>query len=140
MSDAEKNETVIRRFIEECLNQRKIDLVDELFSPNYVNHAATSDIEPDLEGYKRRIGYMLQGFPDLHVEIEDLFGVGDKVAVRLTASGTHCAACMGIPATGTHATWTALAIYQIAGGRIVQRWENRDDLGLMQQLGVICTS
>ena len=134
---SEVNEAVVRRFIDECLNGSNIDLVDELFSPDYVNNAATPDISPDLEGYKRRIAYMMRGFPDLMVKIEDIFSHGDRVAVRLTARGTHQAECMGIAATGNHATWTATAIYQIKDGRIVQRWENRDDLGLMQQLGAI---
>ena len=139
MSDSQRNETVIRRFIEECLNQRQIDLVDELFSSDYVNNAATADISADLEGYKKRIAYMIQGFPDLHVKIEDIFSAGDRVAIRLTATGTHRGECMGIQATGKHATWTATAIYQIADGQIAQRWENRDDLGLLRQLGVIST-
>ena len=84
MPDPPSNESVIRRFIEECLNERKFELVDELFSPNYINHAATQDIAPDLEGYKQRLAYMVHGFPDLHVQIEDIFSAGDKVALRLT--------------------------------------------------------
>jgi predicted ester cyclase len=134
---SKENESVVQRFLEECLNQRNPDRIDDLFSPNYVNNAATPDISPDLEGYKQRVAYMLNGFPDLHIEIEDIFSAGDRVAIRLTASGTHKAECMGIAPTGRHATWTAIAIYQVQNGRIVQRWENRDDLGLMRQLGAI---
>ena len=132
-----ENEVVVRRFIEECLNQRNPELVDELFSADYVNNAATPDISPNLEGYKQRIAYMLKGFPDLHCKIEDLFSSGDRVAMRLAASGTHEADSMGLRATGVRAVWTAIAIYQVVDGRIVQRWENRDDLGLMQQLGAV---
>ena len=134
MSDSERIESVIRRFFGECINNRRLDLIEELFSPEYVNNAATPDISPDLEGYKQRLSYMTQAFPDLHVTIEDIFSVGDKVAIRLTASGTHQGQHMGIPATGNHAIWTATAIYQVVGGRIVERWENRDDLGLLRQL------
>ena len=110
--------------------------MDELFSPDYVNNAATPDISPDLEGYKQRIADVLGGFPDLHVEIEDIFSEGDRVALRLTASGTHKGDSMGLSATGKHAEWMATAIYQVADGKTVQRWENRDDLGLMRQLGL----
>ena len=133
----QQNEQIVRRFLEDCINAQNIELVDELFSPDYINNAATPDISPDLEGYKQRLAYMMRGFPDLNIKIEDIFSHGDKVALRLTASGTHQAECMGIPATRKHATWTAIAIYQIKDGKIVQRWENRDDLGLMTQLGAV---
>ena len=137
MSASPHNESVIRRFIEECINGRRLEVVDDLFSPAYVNNAATPDISPDLQGYKQRLSYMMQGFPDLHIDIEDIFSAEDKVAIRLTASGTHQGQCMGIPATGKNATWTATAIYKVIDGQIVERWENRDDLGLLRQLGVV---
>ena len=132
---SEENEAVVRRFVEDCLNGRNPDLVDELFSPDYVNYAAPEDVSPDLEGYKERVASVLRGFPDLQVTIEDLFSDGDRVATRLSASGTHEADSLGVSATGKFVSWTAISIYQIVDGRIMQRWENRDDLGLMQQLG-----
>ena len=134
---SEKNETVVKRFIEECINRKKVELMDKLFSPDYINHAATSDISPDLEGYKERVRYMIAAFPDLSIAIEDLFSDGDRVAVRLTARGTHQGSYLGVPPTGELATWTAIAIYRVVDGRIVERWENRDDLGMMRQLGLL---
>ena len=137
---SEENEAVVRRFVEDCLNGRNPDLVDELFSPDYVNYAAPAGVSPDLEGYKERVASVLRGFPDLQVTIEDLFSDGDRVAIRLSASGTHKGDSLGLSATGRFASWTATAIYQLVGGKIMQRWENRDDLGLMQQLGAVATS
>ena len=137
MSDSERNELVVRRFIEECINNKRLDLVEELFSPEYVNNAATPDISPDLEGYKQRLSHMFEAFPDLHITVEDSFATGDKVAIRLTAGGAHQGQYMGIPATGKDVTWTATAIYHVVGERIVERWENRDDLGLLQQLNAV---
>ena len=132
-----ENETVVKRYIEECINRNNLDLADELFSPSYVNNAATSDIPPDLDGYKRRLAYMIEAFPDLNIAIEDVFSYGDKVAVRLTVRGTHKGSYMGVPPTGKQATWTAIAIYKLADGQIVERWENRDELALRQQLGMV---
>ena len=134
---SEENVAVVRRFVEDCLNGRNPDLVDELFSPDYVNYAAPAGVPPDLEGYKERVASVLRGFPDLKVKIEDIFSDGDRVAIRLSASGTHKGDSLGLSATGRFASWTATAIYQVADGKIVQRWENRDDLGLMQQLGAL---
>ena len=134
---SEENETLVHRFIEECINQKNLALADVLFSPDYINHAATSDISPDLEGYKHRLGYMMAAFPDLNIAIEDVFSERDKVAVRLTVRGTHKDNYMGVPPTDKQATWTAIAIYKLVDGQIVERWENRDDLGLMRQLGIV---
>ena len=133
---SEETEGIVKRFIEECLNRRDLDLVNQLFSPDYVNYAATQDISPDLEGYKQRIAYMFTSFPDLHVKIEDIFSDEDKVGIRLTASGSHMGDLMGFSATGRYAEWTAIAIYQVSDGKILKRWENRDDLGLMEQLAI----
>ena len=135
MSD--QTESVVRRFLEECLTGKRVAVIDELFSPGYVNNAATSDITPDLEGYKERVGYMIESFPDLKIDIHDIFSVGDRVAVRLTARGTHRADFLGVAPTGRRMSWTAIAIYRVVDGRIVERWENRDDLGMMQQLGLV---
>ena len=132
-----ENEAVVRRFVEECVNGRKLALIDELFSTDYVNHAATADITADREGYKVRMGYMIEAFPDLNLAIDDMFSQGDQVAVRLTASGTNTGIYVGHPPTGKHATWTAVAIYRLVDGRVVERWENRDDLGLNRQLGIV---
>jgi predicted ester cyclase len=134
---SEQTETVVRRFLEECLTGKNMGLIDELFSPEYVNNAATPDISPDLDGYKERVGYMIAAFPDLSIEVHDLFSDGDRVAVRLTASGTHRGIYMGVVPTGERASWTAIAIYRVVDGRIVERWENRDDLGMMRHLGLV---
>jgi predicted ester cyclase len=44
---------------------------------------------------------------------------------------------MGIPATGKHVTVTGIVIYRIARGMIVESWEEFDQMGMMQQLGMI---
>ena len=116
-----QTETVVRRFLEECLTAKNIALMDDLFSPEYVNNAATPDISPDLNGYRERIGYMIAAFPDLNIEIHDLFSYDDRVAVRLTARGTHKGAYLGVAPSGGQAscareenpTWFC----DIAGGK-----------------------
>ena len=60
---SKNNETVVKRFIVECINRKKVELMDKLFSPDYINHAATPDISPDLEGYKERLRYMIAALP-----------------------------------------------------------------------------
>lgn len=45
----EQNKAVVRRFIEQTLNNMNNDLVDELFAPDYVNHL----VPGGREGFKQ---------------------------------------------------------------------------------------
>jgi predicted ester cyclase len=59
--------------------------------------------------------------------------------MRITAGGTHQGVWLGIPPTGKQFTETGIYIFRMAGGKVVERWGNQDDLGMMQQLGLVPT-
>lgn len=69
--------------------------------------------------------------------IEDQIAEGDKVVSRLTIRGTHKGEFMGIPPSGRQFTVELIDIHRISGGKVVERWGIFDQLGMMQQLGVI---
>ena len=54
-------------------------------------------------------------------------------------SGTHTGELMGIPATDKKVSFTEIHVVRMANGKAVEHWGNQDDLGMMQQLGVIPT-
>lgn len=91
----------------------------------------------DLEGLKRFYSGLWNAFPDLHITIDDMVGEGDKVAWRLTVTGTQKSEFRGIPATGTKVTFGAQYIFRFRDGKIVERWTNFDRLGLLAQLGAM---
>ena len=126
-----------RRFFKEVWTDGKLDLVDELFAPDYVGHSSGSE-EPirGPEGVKEYVGRLLGAFPDLGMTVEDQIADGDSVATRWTARGTHGGDLMGIEATGRTATVTGITIQRIRDGKIVAGWTNWDTLGLLGQLGV----
>lgn len=133
-----ENKAIVRRFFEEALNKGDMSVVEELIDQNYIEHGGPVGQPSGIEGFKQFIAMVATAFPDFQVSIEDLIAEGDKVVARVTVRGTHKGTLMGnIPPTGKHATWTGIDIFQIAGGKIVGRWNQRDLLGLMQQLGVI---
>ena len=82
---------------------------------------------------------IMTAFPDAHFAIEDLLAEGDKVVLRATVSGTHEGALHGVPPTQKKIQFSAMRIYRIADGKIVQTHVIADTLGLLQQLGVIPT-
>jgi predicted ester cyclase len=79
----------------------------------------------------------LGAFPDVRVSVEDQIAEGDMVVTRWTATGTHTGELMGIPPTGRRIEISGITINRFSGGRIAEDWYQSDDLGMMQQLGVI---
>lgn len=135
----EENKALMRRFYEEVFNQRNLAAIDDFIAPNFVNHSATQlgMTGGDLDHVKQFLTMILQTFPDLRYTVEDVIAEGDKIAARLTISGTQQGAFMGIPATGKHAVVSDIEIFRIAGGKALECWVQVDFLGLLQQLGVV---
>jgi steroid delta-isomerase-like uncharacterized protein len=128
----------MRRYFEEAWNQGNLAVLDELVAPDYVNHDPfVPGLPPGPEGLKPIFAGLRAAFADLHYTIDDQLADGDKVATRWTMRGTHTGELMGIPATGKAVTVSGIQIERIVDGKIVEHWRKSDDLGLMQQLGVI---
>lgn len=132
----ETNTTVASRWYEEVFNAGKLELIDELFTPGFVDHDPSNPL-PGLEGVRQLVSMYRGAFPDLHLTIEDEITAGDKIVTRFTGRGTHKGSLMGIPPTGKRVTITAIDILRFENGRIAEHWGNQDLLGMMQQIGVI---
>jgi len=132
----EENTTRVRRGFEEGINQKKLDVFDELLAPNYVNHNMPAPA-PGPEGFKQVIGMFYMAFPDMHITMEDEFGEGDTVGTRGYMTGTHQGEFMGIPQTNKPIKVEYIDLWRVENGKFVDNWVQMDMLGLMQQLGVI---
>jgi steroid delta-isomerase-like uncharacterized protein len=135
----EENKAIVVQLYEEIFNNGNVELADKLVGANAVNHdpAAPPSTTSGALGVKAVVTMLRGAFPDDHHTIEDLIAEGDKVVVRLTHCGTHQGTFLGLPPTGKQITNTSIHIFRFADGKIVEAWANRDDLGLMQQLGAI---
>ena len=134
---AEDNKAPIRRFVEEVQSGNNIDLVDEICSPEFVNHSAPPGIPADREGIKIVTAMFRRAFPDSYFTVEDMVAEGDKVVTRKTFHGTHEGEFMGMPPSGRAVSMGLIDIVRISDGRVVEHWSVGDSLGMMQQLGVI---
>ena len=132
----EHNKALVRRVNEEGLNQHNPALVNELCAPDFVFHNASRTIQ-GLQAYQQFLSKFFTAFPDAHFTIEDMIAEGDNVVARYTLRGTHQGNFMGIPPTDKQITVTGIEIFHFANGKAVEEWVNGDDLGLLQQLGVI---
>jgi steroid delta-isomerase-like uncharacterized protein len=136
MSVEDDNKALVRRW-NGLLNRNDL-LIEEVVAPlssSFVYHRPGM---PDVTGltYVRQVETYRSAFPDFHQMIEDLLAEGDKVACRWSARGTHQGDLMGVAATGKAITFTGIAIFRVANGKIQEEWAYSDTLGLMQQLGV----
>lgn len=134
---AEELKAIARRYIEEVWNKGNLALIDELFTPDHINHSPNAGQMAGPEGLKQLIASFRHAAPDLHFTIDDMLAEGDRVVTRWTAQGTHQGELMGVPPTGKRITVTAIVIDRIVDGRFVEHWAGRDDLGMYQQLGLI---
>jgi steroid delta-isomerase-like uncharacterized protein len=134
---SEENKTLVRRFVDEVQSGGNIDLIDELCSPEFVNHSAPPGMPADCEGVKLVTAMFRQAFPDSYFTVEDMIAEGDKVATRKTFHGTHEGEFLGIPPTGRPVSIGLIDIVRVADGRVVEHWSIGDSLGMMEQLGVI---
>ena len=136
---SEENKRISRRVAEEVFSAGNVDVVDELVAENFVNHdpGAPPDLPPGREGLKVLARFYKSAFPDAAVKVEDQIAEGDRVVTRYTARGTHQGEFAGMPATGKQVTGTGITIDRIEGGKIVESWNEFNQLGLLQQLGAI---
>ena len=134
----EENKAITRRFLDEIFAGGNLELVDELFAPNFVLHDPSVPQEVrGLEAMKQYITMYRTAYPDTHFTVEDQIAEGDEVVTRWTGQGTHQGELMGIAPTGNRVTVTGIEIDRISGGKIEETWVNYDALGMMQQLGII---
>ncbi len=114
------------------------DAADEIYAPDYVGHTAgLPEQTPGPEGVKEFVGLYRSAFPDLHTTIEDIVTEGDKVAYRWTAVGTHQGELLGVPPSSNRMEITGITIERIEDGKIVETYNNLDQLRMMRHIGAI---
>jgi predicted ester cyclase len=96
----------IRHLIEEVYNEANLDVVDKLVAPNVFNHPAVPEHQHGLDGFKHVIVWVRDISPDTHYAIDDIIAEGDKVAVRMTVSGTQTGPIGDIPPLANVSRWT----------------------------------
>ena len=136
MSEQE-NKAIVQGMIDEIFNKKNVDALGNFMAEDMVDHNPPPTDKPGLEGMKDMMRMYLSAFPDLSVQVEDIIAEGDKVVMRATTSGTHQGEFMGIAATGKKVSFGEIHVIRIAGGKMVEHWGIEDQMGMMQQLGVI---
>jgi len=131
-----KNADAFRKVIEEGYNRGNLAALDELFTPDFIEHQ-DGIFPPKLDGLKKSIRGLRTGFPDLHLTMEEIWEVGDRTIARITATGTHQGQFMVFPPTGKSIRIAVIDICRFRDGKIAEHCGVADRFSVMQQIGVI---
>ena len=138
---SEENKALVRRYFEEIWDKGNLDLIDELFTTDFVRHgpSATEGEVRGQEGFESLVSMYRSALPDLRIPIEDQIAEGDTVVTRWTAHGTHQGELMGNAPTGNPATVTGILVVLARDphGIFEEEWVDYDTLRLMQQIGAV---
>jgi len=132
----EANKALIRREYQELWNGGKLEVIDELYAPDFAGHMPG---RPDIHGtesIRQMAGVFYTAFPDMQYTIADMVAEGDKVAVRWILIGAHKGELMGVPATDVQVTLRGNSILRFADGKCVELWSSFDARLMWLQLGV----
>ena len=133
---SEANKALVRRYVEEVGTQFKLDVVDEIFAPDFVNHIPIpGGDQVGSEKVKEFITGLFSGTPNRQVTLEDMIAEGDRVVARVTIRGTRKGDWNGIPADGKSTEMAEMMIFRIADGKLAARWNIADLWGVIGQLG-----
>lgn len=132
MSDAD----VFAKIPVEIFDKGKLDLIDEYFAPDYIEHDPQPPGVPGgREGLHMFAAALREAFPDLHYELLHQYHDGDAHIAHIRASGTMTGDFMNMPAANKKATWNEMHIGRMRDGKVAEHWSVVDQLAMMQQLG-----
>lgn len=131
----EQNKRIVRRLPEEVANQDNVDALDEIFAEDFLDHTPLGEM--DRGATKEQFEQLLAAFPDRTVTVENLLAERDTVVIRVTWNATHEGEYLGIEPTGREVEFSVMEFHRLDDGKIAERWIQPDQLGLMEQLGVV---
>ncbi|HEX5450790.1 MAG TPA: ester cyclase [Candidatus Limnocylindrales bacterium] len=131
--DLERSKAVARAFVERVFANGEADALDELATEDFTprTYGAMPPGREPMKVATQRVG---QAIADATFEIEDVIAEGDRVAIRLIASGRHVGPFMGLPASGRRYRIQEIHIFRIRDGQVAEHWHEFDKMSLMQQL------
>jgi steroid delta-isomerase-like uncharacterized protein len=140
VAEATRNKATFKR-LHEAMNSRDPEtiagIIDEVAAPD-VKMATPLPIDATgAEALKQVWALLMNAFPDLHVEVEDLIAEDDKIVIRNTVTGTHQGTFLGVPPTGKLITYNEIFIFRFTNNQITETWGIVNTLTQMRQLGLL---
>lgn len=133
---AQRNADAVRRIYTEAINERRLELLNELVAEDYAGPRG----ERGPQGFAATLRALLAGIPDLRFELQDVVASPEAVAVRWRWSGRHSGTLFNLAPSDKQVENSGIAIYYFKAGKITRSRVETDRLGLLQQIGVVSES
>ncbi len=133
----ERNKAIAARYFTEVLSQGKLATMEEIFDTDVIAHFPGGEVVHGLDALKQLVAGSRDGVPDMQFTVEDQIAEANRVALRLSARGTHRGDFFGLAATNKEISWTGNSIFRLADGRIEEFWAGLDMVNVMRQAGAI---
>jgi predicted ester cyclase len=129
------NKNVVRAFLKDVLAEHHGDHAARYFTPDAQFHAGTVGTITGNTNIGGALSGIVTAVPDLHPALQDMFGQGNEVVVRLVVTGTQTGNLLGIPPSGRPLRWDAVDVYQLKDGKISQEWAAEDLTAILNDTG-----
>jgi predicted ester cyclase len=111
----EENKALVRAVFERIVNERDLELAERIVAAEYVDHSAASgSVARGPASLRDFVARQRAAYPDARVVVEDIMAEEDRVAARISMTGT--------PANGRPVRFRGTVWWRIAEGKIVERW------------------
>lgn len=134
-STVERNKAVVRRILEDFWGKGDLSAA-ELYHPDVVDHAPLPGQAPGRQGMVDQCNGFMAAF-SIDMTVDALFGEGDLVCDRWTATLTHTGEFLGVAPSGKSAVVHAIDIMRVQDGLITDAWHQEDILVALKQLGLL---
>ncbi|WP_043679895.1 ester cyclase [Streptomyces xylophagus] len=133
-----QNKDLVHAFIDALFTKGDLGAVDEYLAEDFVDHDPPFNGPGDREGFRSAGALFREACPDWHSEPDLMIAEDDLVVEHFTAGGTQRGELLGVPAPaeGRPLTLHGTNIFRVRDGRIVERWNRPDELGILRQLGI----
>jgi predicted ester cyclase len=133
-STVRANKSLLLRVFDEIVNGRNLDLLDELYRDDMIDHDPLPGAPAGIPGVRYTLGSLQAAFSDFHVTIHDVSAHGDKVVLHNTWTGTQDGKLLGLPPTRKRVSYDGIVIFRVQDGLVAERWGLVDVDGLAGQL------
>jgi predicted ester cyclase len=129
------NERVVEAFLQDVVNEHNGGDAASFLTPDTQWSGGTVGTITGSANVAGLFAGVVAAFPDAHITINDIFGQGDQVVVRVVVSGTQEGPILGIPASGRHVQWDGVDVYRLSHGKISNIWAGDDWTAILNDTG-----
>jgi predicted ester cyclase len=135
--DLEAIKAAARQTLEQSFAVGDVEGFRAAMHPDCINHEALPGADQGVEGMVQTMLWLKGAFSDRRYEIHQVIAEGDTVVIYCTFRGRHTGEFLGLAPTNRPFAFRQVHIVRFQGGKAIEHWAVRDDLGLLRQLGAL---